>query len=114
MSAHIMATIPGGNQFSQTANQMQGNAYIGARITPQAMQQGLSKSITLFNLEIISRNYFSVDDLLQGLFVPSFQSHHSQLWCSYWVGTGKAVDHAIFGIVWVRVVLRKAGVFDFD
>ena len=59
-----MATIP--------ANQMQGNAYIGGRITPQVMQQGLSKSITLFNLEIISRNYFSVDDLLLGLFVPSF------------------------------------------
>ncbi|RMX46781.1 hypothetical protein pdam_00021032 [Pocillopora damicornis] len=41
VSAHIMATIPGGNQFSQTANQMQGNAYIGGRITPQAMQQAL-------------------------------------------------------------------------
>ena len=44
VSAHMMATIPGGNQFSQTANQMQGNAYVGGRMTPQAMQQGLSKS----------------------------------------------------------------------
>ncbi|XP_058969432.2 protein polybromo-1 isoform X2 [Pocillopora verrucosa] len=41
VSAHIMATIPGGNQFSQTANQMQGNAYLGGRITPQVMQQAL-------------------------------------------------------------------------
>ena len=44
---HLMGMIPGGNQFAQTgnqiqtSNQIQGNAYIGGRLTPQAMQQGL-------------------------------------------------------------------------
>lgn len=44
---HLMGMIPGGNQFAQTANQIQtsnqiqSNAYMGGRLTPQAMQQGL-------------------------------------------------------------------------
>ena len=44
--AHMMNVLPGGNQFAQTAtqiqtaNQIQGNAFLGGRLTPQAMQQG--------------------------------------------------------------------------
>ena len=43
---HLMGMIPGGSQFAQssnqiqTSNQIQSNAYMGGRLTPQAMQQG--------------------------------------------------------------------------
>lgn len=43
---NVMGMIPGGNQFAQTgnqiqtSNQIQSSAYMGGRLTPQAMQQG--------------------------------------------------------------------------
>lgn len=41
-----MMPAAGANQFAQTANQIQSNAaYMGGRLTPQAMQQGLTYDI---------------------------------------------------------------------
>lgn len=47
VTAHMLGMLSSGNQFSQTATHMQGNAavanqgaYMGGRLTPQAMQQG--------------------------------------------------------------------------
>lgn len=43
-ASHMIGMMPAGaNQFPQTANQIQSNAaYMGGRLTPQAMQQGLT------------------------------------------------------------------------
>lgn len=47
VTAHMLGMLSSGNQFSQTATHIQGNAavanqgaYMGGRLTPQAMQQG--------------------------------------------------------------------------
>lgn len=48
VTAHMLGMLSSGNQFSQTATHIQGNAavtnqgaYMGGRLTPQAMQQGI-------------------------------------------------------------------------
>lgn len=73
VTSHMLGILSSGNQFSQTATHMQGNAavanqgaYVGGRLTPQAMQQGKlnmncgAEQMNSFPKAVASIGYFVV------------------------------------------------------